>query len=160
MSNKKFRVGQSWRTSTGAVAHIEEVREHPMHPIIATIENDDNFSYCFDAAGVCTGFARCDLIEQVTRVYIAGPIGKLPMEQARIPFDAAEAEYVKRGCIVLNPCNLVPPGTPYGECMRIDLTALLTCDMIVMLPGWTLSKGATAELTVAQICGLAVVWSK
>jgi hypothetical protein len=92
------------------------------------------------------------------RVYIAGPIGSVPMETARIPFDAAEADYIKRGCIVLNPCNLVPAGTPYGECMRIDLAALLTCDMIVMLPGWQNSKGAKMEWEVASICGLAVVW--
>lgn len=160
----QFRVGQTWRTGGGEQVQICGVRaSEGLVDVDPTGDVADE--YVCDINGVCISNRRwsdgggiCDLVEQVERVYIAGPIGSTPMEQARIPFDAAAELYRSRGCIVMNPCDLVPPGTPYGECMRIDLTALLTCDTLVVLPGYTMSRGAMAEIRVAELCGLAIVW--
>lgn len=40
--------------------------------------------------------------------------------------------------------------------MREDLKALLTCDTIILLPGWSKSKGSMIELNTAVGAGLKV----
>lgn len=42
----------------------------------------------------------------------------------------------------------------YGCYMKYDIIALLECDAIAMLPGWTSSRGAAIELQIAETCGL------
>lgn len=43
-----------------------------------------------------------------------------------------------------------------GLAMRSDLRALLDCDAIYMLPGWSRSRGARLEARVARACGLRI----
>lgn len=45
----------------------------------------------------------------------------------------------------------------WSEHMRVDLAALLTCDVIVLLEGWQQSRGAQLEKTVAEAIGLMVI---
>ena len=40
--------------------------------------------------------------------------------------------------------------------MRADISALLECDTIVLLPGWPKSRGARLELTIAMELGMDV----
>ena len=44
----------------------------------------------------------------------------------------------------------------WEDYMRDDLTALLTCTHIVMLPGWEQSRGARLEKYVAEHLGMSV----
>lgn len=104
------------------------------------------------------------------RCYIAGPIAGVPDFRER--FAAAVPAVEALGYEAVNPCDITPvdhegecpPGYDPGEdasghtssaCfMRADLHALLGCDAIYMLPGWSRSHGAAVERLVAVACGI------
>lgn len=90
------------------------------------------------------------------RVYVGGPMTGYP--ELNFPaFHARTAELRAEGYEVINPAEVNPdPATLYADCMRKDLAVLLTCDKLVLLPGWHASRGASAEWLVADICGLAI----
>lgn len=165
-------VGQSWRTRDGSVITIEDTSIDGR--FICRYVPTENFStspYTVDACGNGKLNNRSrDLIERVTRVYIAGPMSGYP--DLNFPaFHAAAAEYRKRGCFVINPaeinggadepamCSTMSKAEYEGhwrKCMRADINALLSCEMIVMLDGWTKSKGARLEHHIAVELGMAV----
>ena len=84
------------------------------------------------------------------RIYISGPMTGLP--GLNFPaFNAEAARLRAMGYEVVNPAELNPdPTTPYEQCMRVDIAALLTCDAICLLPDWHKSKGAETEVAVAN----------
>lgn len=111
------------------------------------------------------------------RVYISGPISGLPNGN-RYAFEMAEQLVVDCGHLAVNPQKLNhehegrgcrgrdnvrhPSDTTveqhlYGCYMAADLLALLDCDIIDMLAGWTGSRGARLEYEVAEACGLEIV---
>lgn len=47
----------------------------------------------------------------------------------------------------------------WQKCMRKDIAELMTCSRIVMLDGWTSSRGATLEHHIAKALGFEVVES-
>lgn len=47
---------------------------------------------------------------------------------------------------------------PFVEYMRRDLPALLACEGVALLPGWSASRGARLEVCVAQACDLPVFY--
>ena len=113
--------------------------------------------------------------ERKPRCYIAGPIAGVPDFRER--FAAAVPAVEALGYEAVNPCDIAPadhdgecpPGYDPGEgawhtssaCyMRADLRALLDCDAIFMLPGWSRSRGATVEHAVAVACGIPVLEEK
>jgi len=94
------------------------------------------------------------------RVYVAGPMRGLP--DFNFPaFDAASKELEALGYEVLNPAEIDrrsgiakdPTGDASGidldPIIRRDIDALLTCDTVVLLPGWEESNGAKAEVAAA-----------
>jgi len=110
------------------------------------------------------------------RVYISGPISGA-LDGNRAAFGAAESLIKDCSHIPVNPQKLDhehegpcrgirnvrhaddtrPEPHLYGCYMAPDLRALLDCDMIVMLAGWTGSRGARLEHDVADACGLDIV---
>jgi len=105
------------------------------------------------------------------RTYIAGPMSGI--ENLNFPaFHQAAAEQRALGHEVINPAEinggadeLVACGTMtadelaahWVECMRQDISVLMTCSRVVMLPGWNRSRGATLEHHVASALGFEVV---
>lgn len=96
------------------------------------------------------------------KAYIAGPMtGK---DYFNLPaFFAAEEKLVAAGYDVVNPGRNTGCDTwstayldhtdhplPWEEYLKRDLTTLLTCDMLVTLPGWHDSRGANLEVYVAR----------
>ena len=92
----------------------------------------------------------------MTRVYLSGAMsGK---DDLNFPLFNREANRLRSmGYQVVNPAELNPdPRTPWHECMKNDLKALLDCDSIVMLEGWEDSQGAHLELHIAHRVGIKV----
>jgi hypothetical protein len=86
----------------------------------------------------------------MTRIYIAGPMRG--HEDLNYPaFNEAAEDLKAVGWEVSNPAEINPDTTtPYAECMRSDLAALVECEAIYMLKGWGESKGATLEYQIAE----------
>ena len=91
-------------------------------------------------------------------IYISGPITGIP-EGNRPAFAAMAARLRADGHTVINPHELIRevfrPLT-WEDYMRDDLTALLTCTHLVLLPGWESSRGARLEKYVAEHLGMSV----
>ena len=81
-------------------------------------------------------------------VYLSGKMTGLP-DFGRAIFHDAQKRLEAMGYRILNPAWM-PLGMDYEQYMRVDFAMLDICDMIVLLPNWTDSKGAKAELAYAQ----------
>ena len=105
------------------------------------------------------------------RTYVAGPMRHRPMHNFPAFFKAAEL-LRNRGDMVVNPAERdmregFKPGLPeedqgfdLDEAFKWDFRMLIGCDAIYLLNGWETSRGAMAELEVAQLCGLDVQWEE
>lgn len=83
-------------------------------------------------------------------VYLSGPISGLPYDN-HPAFNAAASQLRDLGLTVFNPAeNFGGDATrTRAEYMRLDVAALLDSRMIVMLDGWTASKGAKLKVAIA-----------
>lgn len=92
------------------------------------------------------------------KVYISGAIAGHDLAERKDAFKAAERELAEMGFAPVNPFdNGVPDGAHWRVHMRADIALLVQCDMIYMLRGWELSKGAKLEHDVATSCGIKVL---
>lgn len=93
----------------------------------------------------------------MSRIYLSGPMTGKP--NLNWPAFTTEAQRLRGlGYSVVNPAELNPdPNTPWHECMRTDLKALLDCDAIALLDGWMDSQGAQLELHIAHRVGIKVL---
>ena len=98
-------------------------------------------------------------------LYLSGPMSGLP-EFNYPAFKTAAERLRSKGHTVVSPhelpadclgCANIGHEHSWAEHMRVDLAALLTCDVIVLLPGWSQSKGAQLEKTVAEAVGMMVI---
>ena len=90
--------------------------------------------------------------------YLSGPMTGLP-DNGYPAFQASAERLRSQGVQVISPHEIVPPGAgpwSWAAHMRVDLAALLTADLIVMLPGWETSRGARLEKAVAEALWLVV----
>lgn len=83
-------------------------------------------------------------------------------------FDDCAAFLTRRGDDVISPADLdralgldetadeLPDWFTLEDAMRRDLSAVIDCDRIVLLPGWSTSEGATREVLTAIWCGMPV----
>ena len=92
----------------------------------------------------------------MTRIYIAGPMSGLP--DLNYPaFHAKAAELRALGHHVENPAENKPPHCKsWLGYMRLAVAQLVTCDAVVLLPGWEKSRGARIERQLADGMGLQV----
>lgn len=90
------------------------------------------------------------------RVYVAGPMSGLPLHNYPA-FNATTDRLRAAGIDAVNPAeNGLPDTAEWDEHMRADIAQLVTCDAIVLLPGWEWSKGATLEHHIANALGLRI----
>jgi len=170
-----LEIGQTWRMRAGDLVTIKSYcKSDGRFGLVFADDSSVPFRSSVDGCGrskltTCRDF---DLVERVTRVYIAGPMSG--HEDLNFPaFHAAAAEYRTRGAFVINPAEInsaevqtAMSGTLTAEqyhahwarCMKKGINALMTCDGIVMLPGWQKSRGAKLERHIARNLGLTITY--
>jgi len=85
-------------------------------------------------------------------IYISGPMSGMP--DLNVPaFNEAAKALRAAGYTVTNPAELDAQDAgkvmTWEQYMRRDIAALMQCDGIATLPGWTNSRGATLEVDIA-----------
>ena len=90
--------------------------------------------------------------------YISGPMTGLPNHNYEA-FNAVAAELRRIGKEVFNPAeNFGGDQTrSRAEYMRVDINMILDSDVIVVLPGWRNSQGATVEVPIGRELGLPIL---
>ena len=93
------------------------------------------------------------------RIYIAGKITGLPIEEVRQKFKVAEDQINKEGFIAINPMELQHDHDKRWESyMVVCIAAMILCDALYMLLGWHESKGAILEHSLALQLGIPIVY--
>ena len=83
------------------------------------------------------------------KLYISGPITGVPNYQEN--FITAEAILKQTGHEVINPCTVVlADNATWEDYMKADISLMLTCGGVAVLPGWEASAGARLEIDIAQ----------
>ncbi|PKQ59754.1 hypothetical protein B5566_02620 [Mycobacterium sp. MHSD3] len=92
-------------------------------------------------------------------IYISGPMSGLP-EHNYPAFNAKARELRAQGHEVINPAELPEPAEeqPWDWYLRRDLAELVKCTHVVLLPGWSKSRGAQLEYGVAVQLGMHITY--
>ena len=90
-------------------------------------------------------------------IYIAGPVtGVLNYKQQFDAFRGVIKDYAPKANIYC-PSDFVHPDTNWDEAMKTCLKILDICDMIILMPEWENSKGATLEREYAVLNKICVL---
>jgi hypothetical protein len=89
--------------------------------------------------------------------YISGPMTGI--EEYNIPaFNRAEKLLRQKGYAVINVAMFgADPKKEWRDYLARDLALLPLCDIVVTLPGWKKSKGASLEIHVARELGMEII---
>ena len=115
------------------------------------------------------------MLTRSSRLYLSGPMTGLP-ENNYPAFHEAARTLRAEGHKVVNPAEIhphgrlrrlrhrvlrtlrlvrgQPPAPTWEEYMRAALVGLLSCEAIVLLPGWEHSRGARCEVSLAAELGM------
>lgn len=90
-------------------------------------------------------------------LYVSGPMSNMPA--LNFPaFHEAAAALRAAGYTVTNPAELDAQDAgktlTWEQYMRRDIVALMACDGVALLPGWTESRGANLETEIAGRLGM------
>lgn len=90
------------------------------------------------------------------KLYVIGPVTGVA-DDNRPAFEAAARELREAlDCAVEIPHDTVPPDATWNAAMRLSIRAMMACDGVAMLDGWSSSKGAGVEYNLARQVGLPV----
>ena len=101
------------------------------------------------------GEALSDIING-KKVYLSGQITEKKNYKGLFAF-TEELVKLCDALQIFNPASQIPDSLGYEEAMKRCVVALIECDTIVMLPGWSVSKGAKIEHDIALACGMNVI---
>ena len=92
------------------------------------------------------------------KTYISGPISGMPDVNVKAFQEVADRLLVQ-GIECVNPhCLRHDHDKSWSSYMRVDIKAMMDCDVIIMLPGWEKSKGAVIEHGLALDLGMTVTY--
>lgn len=106
-------------------------------------------------AYLCNGEELSEKIRD-KKVYLSGPITGVKNYKGLFLF----VEELVRMCDaarIFNPASQIPDSLDYEQAMKRCVTALAQYEVIMMLPGWHISKGARLEHDIALVCGMNVI---
>ncbi|MFZ4707181.1 MAG: DUF4406 domain-containing protein [Bacteroidales bacterium] len=85
------------------------------------------------------------------RIYLAGPVTGRHYRKVYQDFSDAKQFLLDQGFDeIVNPCELVAPGTAWPDAMLILLPYLSTCNFMALLPDYQRSNGAMCEYYFAR----------
>lgn len=90
------------------------------------------------------------------RVYLSGPITNTKNYKGLFMFAEKLADFGEAKQIY-TPAAQISSRSSWERAMRRCLSEITNYDTIVMLPGWSVSRGAKLERDVALACGMHVV---
>lgn len=91
-------------------------------------------------------------------VYLSGPISSYGTFDENIAAFAEGARQLRDlGFTVFSPPEFEERGWTWAEYLRADIVELVMCRMLVLLPNWEKSKGATLEADLAGQLGMPVL---
>jgi hypothetical protein len=95
----------------------------------------------------------------MTHLYVSGPMTGMP--DLNFPaFNEAARLLRAAGYTVTNPAELDAQDAgktlTWEQYMRRDIKALMDCDGVALLPGWTESRGANLEVEIARPLKMAI----
>ncbi len=155
--------GQVWHTSTGGLAMVDRKLKTVNSWRCYMIGNKAASFVVYHTGRFTRGtVTRRHLVKRAVILYISGPMTGLP-ESNYPAFNEAAARYRALGNAVVNPVEVCAhlrdkPNVTWLEYMQPCMAALLSCEAVVMLPGWTKSKGARLEHHTARELGFAIVY--
>lgn len=94
----------------------------------------------------------------VERFFISGPMSNIPSFN-RPAFYQAENVLRKRNphAFIYNPAKLNFDDGTYLDYMILNIPMLLSCNTLVLLEGWSNSKGAVVEKMLAEYVGITIL---
>ena len=93
------------------------------------------------------------------KVYISLPITGHDIEEVEARCIFAKSVLKKKGHTPVSPLDVSDnPDASYAEHMGRDISALLECDAVVFLDGWTASRGCNLEMEAAKIYGKEIIY--
>ena len=93
----------------------------------------------------------------IKTIYISGKISGLPISEVISKFQRSCAKVKRFGLEPKNPLdNGLPWDAAWEDQMSKDISILLRCDAIYLLPDYLESDGAKIELAVAKQCQMPV----
>ena len=85
------------------------------------------------------------------KIYIAGKVTGLPLQETRAKFALASEELKHKGFDPVNPMEVVKdPLTTWEEAMKLCIRALTEVDGVYLLPCHVASPGAKFEVAIAH----------
>jgi hypothetical protein len=91
------------------------------------------------------------------KVYIAGRVTGLPLEDVKRKFEKAEALARANNWNPVNPIRHVTCKAPPRQAMKTCIPLLLDCDAILLLTDFVFSEGAQIEAQIARYVGIEII---
>lgn len=97
------------------------------------------------------------MAKKKTKVYISGPMTGLP-DYNYPAFNAMEAALKQKGFEAVSPVKVCEgmdhETSTWHDFMRVNIKAMMDCEGVIFLHGWTSSRGARLEHAIALGLGM------
>lgn len=97
--------------------------------------------------------------KNILRVYIRSPMRGIA-DLNHLAFAAEVARFRSLGYQMVRPVEINHNGCAWQECMKKDIAQLTICDLLAWLSGWSNSRGARIETSLARNLAIKTVMAR